>query len=374
MTKKLGFGCMRLPLTDPENAATIDKAKFCEMVDLFLSRGFTYFDTAYMYHKYRSERAVQEAIVKRHPRESFTLATKMPLVMVKSREDLSTKFGEQLERSGAGYFDYYLLHNVNVSTIRVAHETDAFTFCMKRKEEGLIRKFGFSFHDSPELLDEILTAHPEVEFVQLQLNYLDWDSDTVRSGENYDVCCKHGKPVVVMEPVKGGLLANLPPAEMDILTRIDPEASAASWALRFAASLPNVFMVLSGMSSLEQLDENTTTFADFRPLNDGEADMLGRVADSLSGANTVGCTGCSYCTESCPQNIPIPKFFSLFNKQKRFGRQSNSWIYYENEVKNGHSRAGDCVKCGACAAQCPQHLDIPSLMTQVSSEFDKPLK
>lgn len=363
---------MRLPLLDAENPASIDMNQFCEMTDLFLSRGFTYFDTAYMYHKYESERAVKEALVKRHPRGSYTLATKLPLSMVNSRADFLPKFEEQLEKAGVEYFDYYLLHNVNVSRMKLIKEEDPFAFAMKMKAEGRIRKFGFSFHDSPELLDELLTAHPETEFVQLQLNYLDWDSDTVRARENYEVCEKHGKPVVVMEPVKGGLLADLSKAEMDILTRIDPEASASSWALRFAASLPNVMMVLSGMSSLAQMDENTAVMGDFRPLNDGEADMLGRVADSLSGNASVGCTGCAYCTESCPKQIPIPKYFSLFNKQKRFGDKSNSGLYYRNEVNRGHSRASDCVKCGACAAQCPQHLDIPDLMAGVAGEFDKP--
>jgi predicted aldo/keto reductase-like oxidoreductase len=372
MTKKLGFGCMRLPVKDADNPASIDLEQFCRMVDLFLDRGFTYFDTAYMYHKHESERAIKEALVKRHPRNSFTLATKLPLSMVKTSADFLPKFEEQLEKTGVEYFDYYLLHNVNSAHVRLIKEEDPFGFAMKMKAEGRIKKFGFSYHDAPELLDEILTAHPETEFVQLQLNYLDWESDTIQSHANYEVCVKHHKPVVVMEPVKGGLLANLPPEAEKILKARDPEASAPSWAIRFAASLLNVMMVLSGMSSLEQLDANTKFMSDFRPLDDGDRAALAEVAKILNAETAIPCTGCSYCTDGCPKHIPIPKYFSLYNNLKRFGKKSNSELYYRNQVNMGHTPASGCIKCGSCARLCPQHLHIPDLMTLVSEAFDEP--
>ena len=372
MTKKLGFGCMRLPLKDAENPASIDLEQFCRMVDLFLERGFTYFDTAYMYHKHESERAIKEALVKRHPRSSFTLAAKLPLSMVKTSADFLPKFEEQLEKTGVDYFDYYLLHNVNSAHVRLIREEDPFGFAMKMKAEGRIKKFGFSYHDAPGLLDEILTAHPETEFVQLQLNYLDWESDTIQSHANYEVCVKHHKPVVVMEPVKGGLLANLPPEAARILQARDPEASAPSWAIRFAASLPDVMMVLSGMSSLEQLDANTAFMSDFRPLDDGDRAALAKVAEILTAETAIPCTGCSYCTDGCPKKIPIPKYFSLYNNFKRFGKKSNSGLYYRNQLNMGRTPASACIKCGSCARLCPQHLHIPELMTQVSEAFDEP--
>lgn len=371
MTKKLGFGCMRLPLLDAEDPTTIDVKQFCEMIDLFLSRGFTYFDTAYMYHRYQSERVIKEALIKRHPRDSYTLATKLPLSMVEKATDFMPKFEEQLEKTGAGYFDYYLLHNVNSSRVKLIEEEDPFGFAMKLKAQGLLRKFGFSYHDGPELLDRLLNEHPETDFVQLQLNYLDWDSDTIQSHMNYEVCVKHGKPVVVMEPVKGGMLAKLPPEAESLLKAMDPEASLPSWAIRFAASLPNVMVVLSGMSSLAQLDDNTSYMSDFKPLTDAQKATLARVAKVLNGVNAIACTGCAYCTDGCPMEIPIPKYFSLYNKLKSFGEKSGSGLYYENQLNMGRTAAKDCLKCGACVRLCPQHLNIPVYMAQVSEAFDK---
>ncbi|MGI6074992.1 MAG: aldo/keto reductase [Pyramidobacter sp.] len=370
MTKKLGFGCMRLPLKDAEDPASIDMARFCEMTDLFLSRGFTYFDTAYMYHKSESERAVKEALVKRHARDSYTLATKLPLSMIESSEEFLPKFEEQLEKTGVEYFDYYLLHNINGGTLKLVEEGDPFGFAMKLKAEGRIKKFGFSFHDSPELLDRLLTDHPETEFVQLQLNYVDWRSDTIQSRANYSVCVKHGKPVVVMEPVKGGLLASLPPEAMELLRARAPKASAPSWAIRFAASLPDVAMVLSGMSSLDQVEENTAFMSDFVPLDEGDMKALESAAEILTAETAIACTGCAYCTDGCPKHIPIPKYFSLYNALKRFDKKSNSGLYYRNEINRGCTPAKDCIACGACARLCPQHLAIPELMKEVSQAFD----
>lgn len=369
--RKFGFGCMRLPLLDPENPSAIDVKQFCEMTDLFLERDFTYFDTAYMYHQYESERAVKKALVERHPRDSYTLATKLPLSMLSGKADFLPKFEEQLEKTGVEYFDYYLLHNINSSTIKLVREEDPFSFAMKLKAEGRIRTFGFSFHDTPELLDEILSQHPETEFVQLQINYLDWESDTIQSRKNYEVCVKHGKPVVVMEPVKGGSLANLPPEALKLFTDYAPHASAPSWAIRFAASLDNVFMVLSGMTSLAQLDDNTSYMRDFKPLNEQERAVIDAVTQILAAGADIPCTACGYCVDGCPKHIPIPKYFSLYNLQKKFGSHSNSGIYYRNQINMGHGAAKDCVHCGQCARVCPQHLNIPELLADVSKEFDQ---
>ena len=370
MMKKLGLGYMRLPLKDAEDPASIDLARFCEMTDLFLSRGFTYFDTAYMYHKLESERAVKEALVKRHRRDRYTLATKLPLSLIKSSDEFMPKFEEQLEKTGVEYFDYYLLHNINSGNLKLIAEGDPFGFAMKLKAEGRIGKFGFSFHDSPELLDRLLTDHPETEFVQLQLNYLDWRSDTIQSRDNYRVCVKHGKPVVVMEPVKGGLLANLPPAAMKLLEARSPKAGAVSWAIRFAASLSNVMMVLSGMSSPEQVRENTDFMSDFMPLTDDDRRALEGVAEILTAETAIACTECSYCTDDCPKHILIPRYFSLYNALKRFDKKSNAGLYYRNEINRGRTPAKDCIACGSCARLCPQHLPIPELMKRVSQAFD----
>lgn len=370
MTKKLGFGCMRLPLLNAEDRSSIDLKQFCEMTDLFLSRGFTYFDTAYMYHLHASERAVKEALVKRHPRDSYTLATKLPLSMVEKKSDFLPKFEEQLEKTGVEYFDYYLLHNVNGSHIKLIEEQDPFGFGLELKKQGRIKKFGFSFHDGPELLDRMLTEHPETEFVQLQLNYLDWESSMIQSRANYEVCVKHGKPVIVMEPVKGGMLAQLPPAAEELLKAMAPEASIPSWAVRFAASLPNVMMVLSGMSSLEQMENNTSYMENFVPLMDEQNAVLFKAAEIISGAQAVACTACSYCTDGCPKEIPIPKYFALYNELKRYDTRMSIGLYYKNEISRGATPVTDCLKCGACVRLCPQHLNIPELLEAFAGELE----
>lgn len=371
--KKFGFGLMRLPLTDPKVATSVDIEQMKQMVDLFIEKGFTYFDTAWMYVGFSSENATKTALVERHPRNTYTLATKLHHGFINTKEDRDKIFNTQLEKTGAGYFDYYLIHDIEKTNYAKYNQLDCFNWLADKKAQGLVKHMGFSFHDNADLLDEVLTAHPEMEFVQLQLNYLDWDSDWVQSRKCYEVCVKHGKPVVVMEPVKGGTLANVP-AEAEALFRAaDPQMSISSWAIRFAASLSNVMMVLSGMSTLEQMQDNVSYMEDFKPLTEEEVAMCAKVADIINGQIAVPCTACSYCTEGCPQQIPIPKYFSLYNDLMREDMEHKGWtIYYTKyaDLTKEFGRASDCIECGQCEGICPQRLPIIDYLKKVSARFD----
>ena len=371
--KKLGFGLMRMPLLDPKNDASVDVEQVKKMVDLFMSTGFTYFDTAIMYNGFASQRVAKEALVDRYPRESFTLATKLHNAFFNTLEDRDKVFNEQLEQTGAGYFDYYLLHGIEAGSYPKYEELDCFNWLLDKKAKGLVKHAGFSFHDTPELLDRILTEHPEMEFVQIQLNYLDWESEWVRSRAVYEVACKHQKPVIVMEPVKGGTLARVPEEAERMLKDAEPNLSVPSWAIRFAASQENVMVVLSGMSSVEQMQDNISYMDDFKPLKEEEIRLTHRVAEIINAQIAVPCTGCSYCTGGCPMNIPIPKYFSLYNEDMREDLEQKGWTVnfsnYENLTKN-FGKASDCVGCGQCESVCPQHLPIIDLMKKVSAHFD----
>ncbi len=369
--KKLGMGMMRLPLRS-EDRTDVDLELVKKIVDTFMERGFEYFDTAYLYHEYTSELVVKECLVKRYPRESFKLATKLPTFSLEKAEDMPRIFNEQLEKCGVEYFDYYLLHNINSGDYGTACKLDAFGFVRKLKEQGKVKHYGFSFHDTPELLEEILTAHPDVDFVQLQINYLDWDSHGVQSEKCWEVARKHGKPVIVMEPLKGGTLVNLPEEAAALLKAHRPDMSIPSWALRFAAGLDGVFMVLSGMNGLEQVEDNTKTIDDFRPLDEGELQTLKKATAAIKSTGAIACTVCRYCTENCPAVIPIPDYFSLYNldvieNRKGWTTQLN---YYENYTRS-HGKASDCIKCGACESHCPQHLPIRDLLVKVAEKFEK---
>ena len=371
--KKLGFGLMRLPRLDPADEGSIDLEQTKQMVDTFLQRGFTYFDTAWMYCAFKSENAVKDVLTSRHPRESYTLATKLHAAYIHSLDDRDAIFNTQREKTGVDYFDYYLLHDMGAERYEIYKKYDCFSWIAEKKRQGLIKHMGFSFHDTAEVLDQILTEHPEMEFVQLQINYLDWDSEGVQSRKCYEVATKHGKPVIVMEPVKGGTLAKLPAAAEALLRQADPDASIPSWAVRFAAGLPNVKMVLSGMSSTGQLLDNTGFMQNFVPLTQQEQAVIAQVVDTINASIAIPCTGCAYCTEGCPMHIAIPKYFSLYNadlqelKDKDFTSQG---AYYDNlTLKFG--KASDCIACGQCESVCPQHLPIRKALAQLQMELDQ---
>ena len=372
--KKLGFGLMRLPLLDPNNDAAVDVEEVKRMVDRFMAKGFTYFDTAIMYNGCASQRVAKAALVDRYPRESFTLATKLHSAFFNSLEDRDRVFSEQLEQTGAGYFDYYLIHGIEAGNYPKYEQYDCFNWLLEKKRQGLVRHAGFSFHDTPELLDEILTKYPELEFVQLQINYLDWESEWVQSRRVYEMAVKHGKPVVVMEPVKGGTLAKVPPEARRLLEAADPAMSVPSWAIRFAASLDNVMMVLSGMSNVAQMEDNLSYMQDFKPLTPDEMAMMEKVAGIINAEIAIPCTGCSYCTEGCPRQIPIPKYFSLYNEDMREDLAEKGWTInftnYEN-LAGKFGKASDCVACGQCEGVCPQHLPIIELLKEAAEAFDK---
>lgn len=372
--KKLGFGLMRLPTNNPDNAADIDIEQVKKMTDRFIEQGFTYFDTALMYCGMESERAVKKFLTSRHPRDSFTLATKLHYGFIKQQEDCERIFNEQLERTGAQYFDYYLVHDINIQSINAYNKFKVFDFVQQKKAQGLIRHVGFSFHDGPELLDKVLKEHPEMEFVQIQLNYFDYDNPGVRSRECYEVCLKYDIPIIIMEPVKGGTLVNIDSRIEDMYKAYNPNASVASWAVRFAASHKNVAMVLSGMSNMQQLEDNTSYMKDFVPLNDEEYDIIKKAVRILNGTKAIPCTGCSYCTEGCPVHIPIPKYFALYNadlKQDPEGKAG--WTaqleYYENLTKS-FGKASECVKCGQCEEICPQHLKVTEFLEDVVARLE----
>lgn len=364
-TKKLGFGLMRLP----KKGLRIDVQEMKQMVDRFMQAGFNYFDTAYIYNG--SEAATKQALVSRHPRESFLLATKVnALLPLPTEASAKKQLRKSLERTGAGYFDFYLLHALMDASYRMYEKHGLWDHAMSHKADGLIRHVGFSFHGSPATLRQILKDHPEAEFVQLQLNYADWENKNVTSRANYEIAREFDIPIVVMEPVKGGRLADPPEKVKALMEEVDPGASYASWAIRFAASLEGVYTVLSGMSTMDQLNDNLSYMEDFRPLSSDEHAVIREAQKILGKSSAIQCTACSYCVPGCPKNIPIPEVFAAANTRLSGGQIEQADAQYDNAVE-GHGSPADCISCGKCESACPQNLKVISELKRAQQVLGK---
>ena len=363
---RLGFGLMRLPEKDGE----IDFARVNGMVDTYMKSGMNYFDTAYVYHGGKSEVAARECLVKRYPRESFMLATKLPAWEIKQESDIERIFNEQCERAGVDYFDFYLLHSIeDGSNYEVYEKYDCFSWGLKMKEAGKIRHLGFSFHGSPELLEKVLDKHPESEFVQIQLNYLDRTNPVVQSERLYNILHERNIPIIIMEPVRGGMLASFAPEIEEKFKKKRPDKSIASWAFRYVASLPGVMTTLSGMSTEGQMTDNIATFTDFEAITDEEMKIIDEVTDELLRIPQIGCTACKYCTPGCPMNISIPDVFRTVNTLRRYPDDWRAKNFYSG-LTTRYGKAADCIACGQCESVCPQHLPIINLLKDAAGILD----
>ncbi|MCI8477603.1 MAG: Fe-S oxidoreductase [Oscillospiraceae bacterium] len=364
--KRLGFGCMRLPMLGGAEGC-VDQEQFNRMVDQFLAEGFTYFDTAHGYLNGKSELAIQEGLVKRYPRDRYVLTDKLTENFFQCQEEIIPFFQRQLAACGVDYFDYYLMHALTAESYRKFTDCGAFSVVQQLRAEGKIRHIGISYHDKPALLEQILTEHPEIEVVQIQFNYADYDNPSIESGAVLEVCKKYKKPVFVMEPVKGGGLAELPSEARAILDGLR-NGSPASYAIRYAASFEGIVMVLSGMSSEAQMVENLRFMKDFQPLTQAEYAAIDQVKEILKKQNTIPCTGCRYCVAGCPQKILISDLFSCYNTKQIFGGWNSDFYYGVNTTD--HGKAGDCIGCKQCERTCPQHLPVTALLAQVADTFE----
>ena len=364
---KLGFGLMRLPRSDKEKDI-IDVEQTAEMANMFLDAGLKYFDTAYVYNG--SEEAARKAITSRHPRDSYYITSKLFVNAAKTEEEARNEINVSLKREGIDYIDFYLLHALDDSNYKKYDEWHLWDYVKQLKEEGKIRHYGFSFHGTPALLDQLLTDHPDTDFVQLQINYADWNNPSVQSKGVYEVARKHNKPIVVMEPVKGGTLANPPKPVADLLKKADPDASYASWAVRFVASLPGIMVVLSGMSNVEQMQDNLSYMKDFRPLNDEEKKVIEQAMKMLAEIDQIPCTACHYCTGGCPKKIQIPDIFTAMNYKLIYDNMESAKRQYVFATQAPHAKASECVKCGQCEKQCPQHIHIREWLDRAAAEFE----
>lgn len=366
--KNLGFGTMRLPQTE---TGDVDKPRVCKLFDEYFAHGYRYFDTAYFYHNGQSEEAVRDCLVARYPRESFILADKMPVSLLKEETEnhAAEIFALQKERTGVEYFDMYLLHALDEEYAQKAEKLGVWEYLLEKKAAGEIRHLGFSFHDTAAVLDKILTAHPEAEFVQLQINYADWEDKNIQSKKCYEVCVKHNKPVIVMEPVKGGLLASEQGAFAPVLKEADGAQSLASWAFRFVGSLPQVKMILSGMSDESQVEENTRLFAALAPLTEAEQETVIKARKAICEAGQIGCTACRYCINGCPEGIEIPRILSVLNGYKRYGSLERAKGQYAR-ITSKSGKASQCRRCGRCEGVCPQHLYISGYMEEAAKLFE----
>ena len=367
-TPKLGFGCMRLPLTDPKDQTSIDIEQFKDMVDAFMDAGGTYFDTAYVYHEGVSEVAVRKALVERYPRDSFTIATKCLAWAQSTAEDAKACLDTSLERLGVDYVDFYLLHNVGGVRTAKFDEYGIWEWAQQKKDEGVIKQLGFSIHDGAETLDKLLTEHPNMDFVQLQVNYLDWENPVVESRKCMEVAQKHNVPVVIMEPARGGRLAELPQRGADILKAAEPDMSVVSWAYRFCYDLPNVITVLSGMSTLDQVKENVSEWKAAKPLSDSDRKVLGQALVALQSVGLIDCTNCRYCAKDCPAGVKIPEIMSLLNLEKMTENREFVKSQYSWQAKDGY--ASMCTQCGSCEDMCPQGIGIIDLLEEAADKYE----
>ena len=363
-TGKLGFGFMRMPMG---KGLGIDLDLLKKLVDRYIAAGFTYFDTAYAYGG--SEEALREALVKRHPRGAYTVTTKMPVMIVNSREDMTKAFDVSLERLGLDYLDHYLLHGINLGLCEKLERIGGWEYVRELKEQGRIGHYGFSYHDTPEHLDEILTRHPDTEFVQLQINYLDWESSDVQSRRLHETARRHGKPFTIMGPVKGGLLSGVGSIAEKALREAAPEATAASWAVRFAASLEGLITMLSGMGTMEQLEDNIRTIQNLKPLTDKEMETLREVTAIINSIPRIQCTACKYCVDNCPQKLDIPGLIEMYNEYLAF-RQKRSIGYPFEEATAGGRLPSACTACRTCETHCPQHIEISEVMQKTAEAFE----
>lgn len=363
--KNFGFGCMRLPMVNGE----VDEAHFSSMVDTFLDGGFNYFDTAHGYLEGKSELALKKCLTSRYPREQYILTNKLTDFFFEKEEEIQPFFENQLEWCGVDYFDFYLMHAQSRENFEKFKRCRAYETALKLKAEGKIRHFGISFHDHAEVLEQILTEYPQVEVVQIQFNYVDYEDPAVEGRKCYEVCRKFGKHVIVMEPVKGGNLVNLPEAGMAVFEELKG-GSSASYAIRFAASFEGMMMVLSGMSTLEQLKDNISYMKEFKPLSEVELAAIDKVREILRSMNLISCTTCRYCTVDCPKNIAIPDLFACMNAKKIYQTWNADYYYHQVHTKQ-NGKASDCIKCGNCEKACPQHLEIRDLLADIAKEFEK---
>ena len=370
---KLGMGLMRLPLMDENDQTSIDYEEVNKMVDAYMDAGFDYFDTAFVYHEGVGEAAFRKCVVERYPRESFKIATKLPLFVITEESQLEPIFAQQLENCGVEYFDYYMLHNVSGFTENAWKNVDLYSFIQKKKEEGYIKHIGISTHGNAEFLEEILFDHPELEFVLLQINYLDWEDEGIESRKCLEVARKYNKQVMIMEPYKGGFLADVPEEAEKIMKEYNPNRSVVSWAMRFVANLEDVEVVLTGASNLEQLESNIQEFNDADPLNDEEMEIISQVSEIINSNITVDCTKCRYCVDTCPEDIDIAKIFDLYNKHKLL--EMDEWTPFGNAYLNyskldGVGIASDCIECENCIEECPQQINIPEVLKDVAKTFE----
>ena len=363
--KNLGFGCMRLPLIDGK----VDNAAFIEMIDTFMENGFNYFDTAHGYLSGQSEVALRECLTSRYPRESYVLTNKLSSSHFNDSADIRPLFEKQLKICGVEYFDFYLMHAQDKNNFVKYQQCSAYETAFALKKEGRIKHVGISFHDKAEVLEMILTQYPQIEVVQIQFNYLDYENPSVESRRCYEVCRKYNKPILIMEPVKGGRLVELPEAAQRVFDGLNG-GSNASYAIRFAASFPGVFMVLSGMGNMDMINDNCGYMKNFRPLDEMEMSAVERVRQIICEENLIPCTACRYCTDGCPQGIPIPDLFACMNTKKQFDDWNASYYYHDIHTKNG-GKASTCIGCGSCESVCPQHLDIRKLLADVAETFEK---